>query len=211
MPRRRYGIVISAACTATDLVLLWSRTQLIPTLRSNEYFGQYGKISKIIVTKRTAPGSSSSVVGLYITYHRREDATRCITLVDGAPPPGSGSEVMRASYGTTKYCMAFLRGVSCSDHSCMNLHEWGDEKDCFTKEDLTTLCVYSAGSDSGETDNFWFIASIASKIQKAGQRQARSLRRKVCVMGQTENCVTDASFQVHYLVEHHGLLKNPLG
>lgn len=50
---------------------------------------------------------------------------------------------MRASYGTTKYCMAFLRGVSCSDHSCMNLHEWGDENDCFTKEDLTTLSVIS--------------------------------------------------------------------
>lgn len=48
---------------------------------------------------------------------------------------------MRASYGTTKYCMAFLRGVSCPDHSCMNLHEWGDESDCFTKEDLTTLYV----------------------------------------------------------------------
>lgn len=48
---------------------------------------------------------------------------------------------MRASYGTTKYCMAFLRGASCSDHSCMNLHEWGDESDCFTKEDLTTLSV----------------------------------------------------------------------
>lgn len=48
---------------------------------------------------------------------------------------------MRASYGTTKYCMAFLRGVTCSDHTCMNLHEWGDEKDCFTKEDLTTLLV----------------------------------------------------------------------
>lgn len=46
---------------------------------------------------------------------------------------------MRASYGTTKYCMAFLRGVSCTEHGCMNLHEWGDEKDCFTKEDLTTL------------------------------------------------------------------------
>ena len=23
----------------------------------------------------------------------------------------------------------------------MNLHEWGDENDCFTKEDLTTLYV----------------------------------------------------------------------
>lgn len=50
---------------------------------------------------------------------------------------------MRASYGTTKYCMAFLRGASCTEHGCMNLHEWGDEKDCFTKEDLTTLCVTS--------------------------------------------------------------------
>lgn len=24
----------------------------------------------------------------------------------------------------------------------MDLHEWGDEKDCFTKEDLTTLRVW---------------------------------------------------------------------
>lgn len=80
-------------------------------------------------------------MGLYITYHRREDAARSIAAVDGTASPGGGRELMRASYGTTKYCMAFLRGVSCSDHSCMNLHEWGDEKDCFTKEDLTTLSV----------------------------------------------------------------------
>lgn len=114
--------------------------QLIPTLRSHEYFGQYGKISKIVIVKRT-PSGGAPVVGLYITYHRREDAARCIAAVDGSPAPGSAnrSDVMRASYGTTKYCMAFLRGGACSDNSCMNLHEWGDEKDCFTKEDLTTL------------------------------------------------------------------------
>ncbi|KAI0031707.1 hypothetical protein K488DRAFT_71204 [Vararia minispora EC-137] len=112
---------------------------LISTLRSNDYFGQYGRISKIVLVKRTPPGGQAPVVGLYITYHRREDAARCITAVDGTASPGGGNEVMRASYGTTKYCMSFLRGVSCSDHSCMNLHEWGDEKDCFTKEDLTTL------------------------------------------------------------------------
>ena len=80
-------------------------------------------------------------MGLYITFHRREDAARCIAAVDGAPSPGGGGDVMRASYGTTKYCMAFLRSASCTDHSCMNLHEWGDESDCFTKEDLTTLFV----------------------------------------------------------------------
>ncbi|KAH8102942.1 hypothetical protein BXZ70DRAFT_927329 [Cristinia sonorae] len=117
----------------------FAKEELISTLRSNEYFGQYGKISKIIITKRTPPGGRAPVIGLYITYHRREDAARCIQAVDGAPSPGGGNEIMRASYGTTKYCMTFLRGVSCPDHSCMNLHEWGDESDCFTKEDLTTL------------------------------------------------------------------------
>ncbi|KAF8201634.1 hypothetical protein BJ912DRAFT_945984 [Pholiota molesta] len=116
----------------------FAKEELIPTLRSNEYFGQYGKITKILLVKRTSSGGGP-VVGLYITYHRREDAARAIAAVDGTPSPGGGRDPMRASYGTTKYCMAFLRGVQCSDHSCMNLHEWGDEKDCFTKEDLTTL------------------------------------------------------------------------
>ncbi|RDB21562.1 putative general negative regulator of transcription C16C9.04c [Hypsizygus marmoreus] len=117
----------------------FAKEELIPTLRSNEYFGQYGKISKILLVKRTPSGGGPPVVGLYITYHRREDAARSIAAVDGTASPGGGKEPMRASYGTTKYCMAFLRGVTCTDHSCMNLHEWGDEKDCFTKEDLTTL------------------------------------------------------------------------
>ncbi|KDQ59589.1 hypothetical protein JAAARDRAFT_153554 [Jaapia argillacea MUCL 33604] len=117
----------------------FAKEELIPTLRSNEYFGQYGKISKIVLVKRTSSGGRTPVVGLYITYHRREDAARAIAAVDGATSPGGGSDVMRASYGTAKYCMTFLRGNSCNDHSCMNLHEWGDEKDCFTKEDLSTL------------------------------------------------------------------------
>lgn len=91
--------------------------------------------------KRTPSGGGAPVVGLYITYQRKEDAARAIAAVDGVASPGGGKEVMRGSYGTTKYCMAFLRGISCTDHNCMNLHEWGDEKDCFTKEDLTTLYV----------------------------------------------------------------------
>jgi CCR4-NOT transcription complex subunit 4 len=113
--------------------------QLISTLRSNEYFGQYGKITKILLVKRTPPAGGEPVVGLYVTYYRREDASRCITAVDGTPSPSGNGEVIRASYGTTKYCIAFLRGVGCSNKGCLELHEWGDEKDCFTKEDLSTL------------------------------------------------------------------------
>jgi CCR4-NOT transcription complex subunit 4 len=118
-------------------------SQLLPTLRSTEYFGKYGKITKIVLVKRKVTSTSSTpVVGLYITYHRREDAARAISAVDGSPSPGADGETMRASYGTTKYCMAFLRGVACTNQGCLELHEWGDERDCFTKEDLATLCVY---------------------------------------------------------------------
>ena len=91
--------------------------------------------------KRTNQGSGTPVIGLYITYHRREDAARAVAAVDGLSSPGGGNEIMRASYGTTKYCITFLRNVTCSNTGCMDLHEWGDEKDCFTKEDLTTLYV----------------------------------------------------------------------
>lgn len=117
----------------------YAKEELIPTLRSSDYFGQYGKITKILLVKRTPPGGRAPILGLYISYYRREDAARAIQVVDGAPSPSGGDEMMRASYGTTKYCIAFLRGVSCTNRGCMDLHEWGDEKDCFTKEDLTTL------------------------------------------------------------------------
>ncbi|OCB89684.1 hypothetical protein A7U60_g3161 [Sanghuangporus baumii] len=117
----------------------YAKEELIPTLRSNEYFGQYGKITKMLLVKRTPPGGQTPILGLYISYYRREDAARAIQAVDGTPSPSGGGVLLRASYGTTKYCIAFLRGVSCTNHGCMDLHEWGDERDCFTKEDLTTL------------------------------------------------------------------------
>lgn len=121
--------------------LMTTLFQLIPSLRSTEYFGKYGKISKIVLVKRTDSNSGTPVVGMYITYHRREDAARAISAVDGTAAPGGENTVVRASYGTTKYCMSFLRNLPCTNHGCLDLHEWGDEKDCFTKEDLTTLFV----------------------------------------------------------------------
>ena len=126
--------------------------QQLATLRSNDYFGQYGKISKLVLHKRppsaAPPPSSSSPpppnVGIYITYLRREDAARAISALDGFPSPSAPGQVLRASFGTTKYCEAWLRGVKCDNVNCLGLHDWGDERDCFTKEDLSTLSVSSA-------------------------------------------------------------------
>ncbi|CAE6404218.1 unnamed protein product [Rhizoctonia solani] len=123
----------------TGLGSRFAKEELLPSLRSSEYFGQYGKVSKILLVKRAETLNRPADVGVYITYHRREDAARAITAVDGSPSPGGGGEIMRASYGTTKYCINFLRGVQCTNNSCLDLHEWGDDRDCFTKEDLATL------------------------------------------------------------------------
>ncbi|KAG8875189.1 transcriptional repressor general negative regulator of transcription subunit 4 [Tulasnella sp. 331] len=123
----------------TGLGPKYAKEELIPSLRSHEYFGQYGKISKIVLVKRSGTANREPTTGLYITYNRREDAARAISGVDGSPSPGGGGQVMRASYGTTKYCMTFLRNATCTNQGCRELHEWGDDKDSFTKEDLTTL------------------------------------------------------------------------
>jgi CCR4-NOT transcription complex subunit 4 len=86
--------------------------QSISILRTNEYFGQYGKISKLYIRDRS-PLSSSAVHtlsddpashGIYIVYVRREDAARAISSLDGIPAPsGAPGTTLKASYGTTRY------------------------------------------------------------------------------------------------------------
>ncbi|KAF9950084.1 transcriptional repressor general negative regulator of transcription subunit 4, partial [Modicella reniformis] len=79
----------------------------------------------------SSPGQAS--VGVYITYVRKEDATKAIAAIDGSIWDG---RILRASYGTTKYCTYYLRGMSCQNPGCMYLHEPGEDADSFTKEDL---------------------------------------------------------------------------
>jgi len=51
----------------------------------------------------------------------------------------------RASYGTTKYCTYYLRGMACQNPGCMYLHEPGEDADSYTKEDLATGYVTTLG------------------------------------------------------------------
>lgn len=61
-----------------------SREQdLLQTLRGDQYFGQYGKIIKIVVSK-AKEGVSNNSIGVYVTFARKEDAASCITAVDGS-------------------------------------------------------------------------------------------------------------------------------
>ena len=64
---------------------------LLQTLRGTQYFGQYGEIEKIVVSK-ARPGASSTGIGVYITYATKQAAASCIEVVDGSM---NGDRVLR--------------------------------------------------------------------------------------------------------------------
>ena len=65
---------------------------LLQTLRGDQYFGQYGKIIKIVVSKAKEGANRSNSQGIYVTFAREEDAQSCIKAVDGSQ---NGERVLR--------------------------------------------------------------------------------------------------------------------
>jgi RNA recognition motif-containing protein len=66
--------------------------RLLDTLRGPDYFGQYGKIIKIVVSKARENAQHQQSVGVYVTFARKDDAEACITAVDGSQ---NGERVLR--------------------------------------------------------------------------------------------------------------------
>ncbi|KKA20913.1 CCR4-NOT core complex subunit Not4 [Rasamsonia emersonii CBS 393.64] len=110
--------------------------QLLQTLRGPEYFGQYGEIEKIVVSKAKPGGNPNQGIGVYVTFARKQDAATCIAAVDGSV---NGDRVLRAQYGTTKYCSSFLRGEQCNNKNCTFLHETGDDNESYSRQDLSSM------------------------------------------------------------------------
>ncbi|KAK3333407.1 RNA recognition domain-containing protein [Cercophora scortea] len=110
--------------------------ELLKTLRRNEFFGQYGNIQKISISNRKSSDGQNQSLGIYVTFEKKEDASRCIQAVNGSQ---NGDRVLRAQLGTTKYCSAWLRHEQCTNRQCMFLHELGDEEDSYTRQDLSSM------------------------------------------------------------------------
>lgn len=130
---------------------------LLQTLRGDQYFGQYGKIVKIVVSKAKEGSGGAQSIGVYVTFARKEDAASCIAAVDGSQ---NGDRILRyvlgsfyshicvltffrAQYGTTKYCSAYLRHEVCNNKGCMFLHETGEDNDSFSRQDLSSMNAVS--------------------------------------------------------------------
>ncbi|XP_017424938.1 uncharacterized protein LOC108333933 isoform X1 [Vigna angularis] len=112
-------------------------------LQQREYFGQYGKVLKVSMS-RTASGVvqqfPNSTCSVYITYSKEEEAIRCIKNVHGFVLEG---RPLRACFGTTKYCHAWLRNMPCSNPDCLYLHEIGSQEDSFTKDEIISAYTRS--------------------------------------------------------------------
>lgn len=112
------------------------------TLRKPEYFGQYGKIAKIVVNRNhnSTGDPRRATASAYVTFAHPEDALACILALDGFYMDGRN---IRASYGTSKYCSAFIKNVRCNNPECTYLHCMGDSEDTFTKQEIQAGYVTS--------------------------------------------------------------------
>ncbi|KAM0676471.1 hypothetical protein GVAV_000438 [Gurleya vavrai] len=102
-------------------------------LKKNEFFGQFGKIRKFVLNKRTS--SLETTASAYVTYSQDSDAARCISEIDESLLDG---KVIKATFGTTKYCSFYLKNVNCQNLECMYLHEKGRNCDSMTKDEMNT-------------------------------------------------------------------------
>lgn len=110
--------------------------ELLKTLRKPEFFGQYGNIQKISISNRKSPDGQPQSLGIYVTFEKPEEATRCIQAVHGST---NGDRYLKAQHGTTKYCSAWLKNEKCNNPGCMFLHEQGDDEDSYTRQDLSSM------------------------------------------------------------------------
>ena len=105
-------------------------------LNKYEYLGQYGTIIKIVVNKNKAYNQNSPhgpSYSAYVTFSKPSEASIAILSLDDKM---IDNHLIRASFGTTKYCSFFLKGIECNNKECLFLHKWADENDIIKRVDL---------------------------------------------------------------------------
>ena len=96
-------------------------------LLSPEYFGQYGNIIKIVLVSKEDKVFKKKTNSAYLTFETKEQAAYCILSVDSIK---IDNQLVRAFFGTTKYCNHFLNNYNCfNEEKCMFLHHIAEPSD----------------------------------------------------------------------------------
>ena len=102
-----------------------------------EYLGQFGKIIKFVINKNKTyneNGPNGPSYSCYVTYSSSEESSLAILSLDNAI---IDNHVIKASYGTTKYCTNFLKNSVCLNEECLYLHEIADEEDIISRNEMS--------------------------------------------------------------------------
>ena len=93
-----------------------------------KYFNQFGKIMKFVLgQKKEEEIQKKRTNSAYITYSRNEEAAIAILTMDSLIIEG---HLVRAFFGTTKYCVHFLNNLECfNKEKCMFIHYIADNND----------------------------------------------------------------------------------
>jgi len=99
--------------------------------------GQYGKIIRLIVNNSKAyTGTGIPSYSAYVTYSSFQEAAIAILALDHTL---NDDLLIRASFGSTKYCSHFLRGVECTNKECLYYHYFVDDKQILNNKDDNTV------------------------------------------------------------------------
>ena len=107
-------------------------------LKSFEYFGQYGKINKLVINKNkiyNSNGPNGPSYTCYITYSSIVESSLAILSLDKSI---IDKHQIKANYGTTKYCLNFIKNLECKNKDCIYFHKFADQKDIVSKQQLNT-------------------------------------------------------------------------
>eukprot|EP01083_Nonionella_stella_P062255 161890_1 len=114
-------------------------------LKSEEWFGKYGVISRICFN--TSPKCvKANSIPTFVTYTNEQDAELAIQkmnlfcLSDGTR--------LKTNYGRTKYCPSFCAGVPCSNGKCKFLHQFAKYDDIITEQEISDFNAIRAGPPS---------------------------------------------------------------
>ena len=107
-------------------------------LKSYEYFGQYGKIVKLVINKNktyNSNGPNGPSYTCFITYSSVSESSLAILSMDNCT---IDNHEIKANYGTTKYCLNFLKNSDCKNKDCIYLHKLADNRDIVSREQMNS-------------------------------------------------------------------------
>ena len=128
-------------------------------LKSTEYFGQYGNIISAMIKYKLNPDTNQKAYSAYITYSNEKEAAFAILCVDSLLIEG---KIIRAFFGTTKYCKYFLNNEKCLNYDkCSFKHEIANDNDIiidsntnFTYDKHLKLCKKIIDYSNPKTKDF---------------------------------------------------------